>query len=135
MEKTSAASSRVFLVEDSDPIRERLVSLLATIDGIAVVGEAVSPKRAIEGILLTCPDSVVLDIELVGGSGIEVLRAVHAQAPDIRFIILSNHVDMQYRLVCMRAGASCFLNKSTEFARVPEIVSEFGARTHRRQAA
>ena len=116
--------TNVFVVEDSQSIRLRLVDMLNAIQGVSVVGEAESAANAVSGIMQTRPDAVVLDIHLAGGSGIDVLREVHPRAPGIVFIILTNHADPQYRRVCMQAGASHFLDKSAEFKRVGELIAD-----------
>jgi two-component system response regulator DevR len=116
---------KVFVVEDSAPIRHRLIELLGDIDGAEFVGEAESRDAAIAGILAARPDCVVLDYRLFGGTGVDVLRAVRPVLPDTLFIVLTNHPNPQYRRICMQAGASWFFDKSTEFARVRENIAEF----------
>ena len=71
-----SAPSTVFLVEDSSAIRQRVVQMLRD-QSIDVVGQAQSPQEAVDGILATRQDVVVLDIQLDGGTGLEVMRAVH----------------------------------------------------------
>ena len=124
---TAAHCTNVFLVEDSAPIRARLAEMLVDIEGVAIVGEAATPASAIDGILRTHPDFVVLDIHLIGGSGIEVLRAVCPRAPGIVFIMLTNHPDPQYREICMESGASHFLDKTADFNKVREVIAAAGA--------
>jgi DNA-binding NarL/FixJ family response regulator len=116
--------SRVFIVEDSAPIRSRLVELLGEIEGVCVVGEAETPGDAVTGIQQTKPHCVVLDYQLVGGTGVDVLRAVHPASPEIAFVVLTNHPNAQYRRICMEAGADWFLDKSTEFGKIKEVVTE-----------
>ncbi len=82
--------------------------MLGDVEGVTIVGEAETPASAIDGILRTRPDSVVLDIQLTGGSGIEVLRRICPVAPNIVFIMLTNHPDPQYRKICMQSGATLF---------------------------
>jgi DNA-binding NarL/FixJ family response regulator len=128
MERTTARPITAFIVEDSPPIRERLSALLSQTDGIAVVGEADTPKGAVEGILRTRPDSVVLDIRLIGGSGLEVLKSVRPAAPDTAFVVLTNHPDPQYRRIFADAGAVAFLDKSAEFDMVAKAIIAGAAR-------
>jgi DNA-binding NarL/FixJ family response regulator len=116
--------SRVFIVEDSASIRSRLVELLGEIEGVCVVGEAETPGDAVTGIQQTKPHCVVLDYQLVGGTGVDVLRAVHPASPEIAFVVLTNHPNAQYRRICMEAGADWFLDKSTEFGKIKEVVTE-----------
>lgn len=117
----TARATRVFIVEDSPSIRERLVELLES-DVVTVVGEAETPDAAVVGIRQAQPDYVVLDLKLSGGSGIDVLRRLHPDLPEIRFIVLTNHADRQYQRTCERAGASYFLDKSTEFGKVKDLI-------------
>jgi DNA-binding NarL/FixJ family response regulator len=109
----------VFIAEDHAPVRERVVALLNTAGGFSVVGEAETPAAAIEGILRDRPDAVVLDVHLIGGTGLEVLKAVHPLQPAIRFVVLTNHSNAQYRKACMDAGARSVLDKTTDFLRLP----------------
>jgi len=122
--------NHVFIVEDSAPIRERLAALLGDIDGVSIVGEAGSIGAAVEGILRTRPESVVLDIQLLDGSGVEVLREVCPKAPEVVFVVLTNHAHPQYRRICMEAGARHFFDKSTEFGKVREVITGLSATHH-----
>lgn len=120
----SAASSRplkVFLADDSDAIRARVASMLSA--SAEIVGEAVTPAACIEGILSSRPDVVVLDVQLEGGQGLDVLRAVRAQEPQIAFVVFSNNAGPAYRRRYLGAGASRFLDKSTEFDQLPAAVT------------
>jgi DNA-binding NarL/FixJ family response regulator len=126
----SEAEMNVFIVEDSASTRERLADMLGEIEGVTVVGQAETPADALEGILRTRPDSVVLDIQLAGGSGIDVLRKAHPQVPATVFIVLTNHANPQYRRICMEAGAAYFFDKSNDIAKVREVISGLGATRH-----
>jgi len=127
---TPEVRNHVFIVEDSAPLRERLAELLGNIEGVSVVGEADSVCTAVEGILRTRPESVVLDIQLLDGSGVEVLRRVCPQAPEVVFVVLTNHANSQYRRICMEAGASHFLDKSTEIGKIREVIAGLSATCH-----
>ncbi len=116
-------SIRVYLVEDSAAIRERMCGLLAGMDGVDLAGEAATAAAAISGILETQPDAVLLDLHLAQGSGIDVLRTVHPQAPAIVFIVVTNLTNSQYRDTCMAAGASHFIDKSTEMDHLPPLLA------------
>jgi DNA-binding NarL/FixJ family response regulator len=124
------ARTRVFIVDDSSAIRARLTEMLARIDDVAVVGEAANACEAIPGILRTRPDSVVLDLNLMGRTGIDVMRAVLKQAPETVFVVLTNHAEPQYRRACAKAGAAYFLDKSADFDRVPAVIAEIAAIRH-----
>jgi DNA-binding NarL/FixJ family response regulator len=128
METTSP--TRVFIVDDSGPIRARLAEMLSRMEDVRVVGEADSAREAVAGILRSRPDSVLLDLNLMGRTGIDVLRTVRPQAPEIVFVVLTNHAEPQYRRVCTEAGASYFLDKSRDFDRVREVIAEIASTRH-----
>lgn len=128
METAHITRTKVYLVEDSPAIRMRLVDMLGDVKGVEIVGGADSPASAIEGIKRTRPDSVVLDVHLLGGSGIEVLRGVHPANPGIVFVVLTNHPDCQSREIYTEAGASYFLDKAGDFEKVKEVIAALGAK-------
>jgi DNA-binding NarL/FixJ family response regulator len=118
---------QIFIVEDSPMVRARLVEMLDSVPGASVVGEAARAEPAIRDILATRPDVVVLDLNLAEGSGFDVLRAVHHQAPEIDFYMLSNFAADPYRQLAERLGARDFFDKSKEFERVRDIIVQRAA--------
>ena len=118
----------VFLVEDSRAIRARLAETIRGIEGTKIVGEAGTVDEAIAGIRSTRPGAVILDLQLEDGSGLEVLRAVRPAAPALRVAVLTNYATDQHRRACMSAGAEYFLDKSSEFPRIREIVNGWTSR-------
>lgn len=119
--------TRVFIVEDSAYMRARIADTLATLARVRVVGEADCARAATAGILGVRPHSVLLDLSLAEGTGMEVLKSVRPQAPEIVFVVLTNHVEAPYRRACAAAGAAYFLDKSREFERVREVVARIAA--------
>jgi DNA-binding NarL/FixJ family response regulator len=116
---TPSKAISVFLADDSAPIRQRIAGLLSS---NVIVGEAATPQEAIDGILAARPDVVVLDVQLEGGQGLEVLRAVRAADPHIAFVMFSNNSQPAYRKRYLAAGAVRFLDKSTEFDQLAAAV-------------
>ena len=129
MQPVSASPAlRVFIVEDSPIVRERLAALLGSIEGAATVGEASSAPEAVARILEARPDAVVCDLKLADGSGFDVLRAVHERAPGIDLYMLSNFSAEPYRRLAARLGARDFFDKSHEIQRVREVLAARAAR-------
>lgn len=108
----------VFIVEDSEIMREHIQSMLSAIPGIEVVGHAADELGAIEQINTLLPDVVTIDISLQPGSGISVLENIKKQHPEIRAIVLTNYTDRFYADSCKRAGADYFFDKTFQFSRV-----------------
>ncbi len=115
--------TRVFIVDDSPYMRARLVEVCGRMERVRVVGEADGARKAIAEILELRPDSVLLDLDLAEGSGLDVLRSVRPQAPEIVFVVLTNHVEQPYRRACAAAGALYFLDKTREFEQVREVIA------------
>jgi DNA-binding NarL/FixJ family response regulator len=113
----------LFIVEDSIPVRERLVRSLATLPGLDIVGTAEDVASAISTLPGRSPDALILDLQLPGGSGLEVLRAVRQRLPKMRVIVMTNFAAEPYRKAALAAGAEVFLDKSADFGRVRDILS------------
>lgn len=111
----------VFIVDDSKALRERLANMLSEVEGVAVVGQAASAAEALAGIRTLKPRVVILDIQMPGGSGLEVLRTIKQESLPPVVVMLTNHAHTQYRERCMSLGADYFLDKSRDFERLPEI--------------
>lgn len=110
---------KVFLVDDSVVIRQRMKRMLADVEQIQVIGEAGDAQAATtEAILVQKPDAVLLDIHLLDGSGIDVLQRLKKTKPAPAVIILTDYPYPQYRQKCLEAGADFFFVKSTEFDQV-----------------
>ncbi len=127
---STAICTKVFIVEDSPPIRDHLVEMLHELPGVCVVGFAESPAEAIAGIQRTSPDCVVLDYQLIGGTAVDVLRGLHPLSPATTYLVLTNHPSPQYRRVCLEAGASRFFDKSLEFGKVRDVVANLDPLPH-----
>jgi DNA-binding NarL/FixJ family response regulator len=128
MQRTSNSGVSVYLVEDSAPLRARLVEIVQTSDA-CVVGEAETADEAIAGITLAHPDVVLLDLHLRRGGGLDVLRALTGSPAAPAFIVLTNDPNDGYRDACMAAGAQAFLDKSRDFLRINEIIGSIASHT------
>ncbi len=119
---------KVFLVDDSPLIRERVAAML-TDHAMSIVGQSGTPQGAVDGILAELPDVVVLDVQLEGGTGLQVLQAVHQARPFIPFVVFSNNAGPAYRKRYLREGAACFLDKSSEFELLAQAVVQTARQT------
>lgn len=112
----------VFVVEDSDLLRERIVQRIAEIGGVEVVGEAATEADAITGILQTMPHAVVLDLQLRVGSGFRVLEAIRRGGCRASVIVQTSFATPEYAQKCRQYGADHFLDKTGEFERLVELL-------------
>lgn len=103
----------IFLVEDSAAIRRLLARRLETQPGVRIVGEADSAPQAIAMIDWLQPDTVLLDMTLAVGTGMDVLRELRRKGFAGRILMLTHHTMDAYRDLCMRGGADGFYDKGT----------------------
>jgi DNA-binding NarL/FixJ family response regulator len=115
---------RVLIADDSAVVVERLSDLLREIPAIELVGGAGTVPEAIASIREMSPDAVILDLQMPGGTGLDVLRAIRPGHPALQIVICTNYPYPKYRDECMTAGANFFLDKSTEFEKIPVIFRE-----------
>ncbi|MFM0669830.1 response regulator [Paraburkholderia sediminicola] len=111
----SLQALRVFLVEDTIPIRRRMAARFGAIDGVEIVGEAEESDAALAGIDATRTDVVVVDFRLTGGTGMELLQSLARGTSTVITIVLTNHSSAAFRQACRTAGAQYFFDKTSEF--------------------
>ena len=128
---------KVVIADDSRVVVERLSDLLSDVPGVELVGQAGDAAGALSCIRHKNPDLVILDLQMPGGNGLDILRAIRLERPTLCVLICTNYPYPQYKKECLAAGANYFLDKSTEFEKIPAILEEV-ARNRRsplRQAA
>ncbi len=103
---------RVFLVEDSPLMQERLRALMEDIEGVHVISIVDREDDAVRGISQTLPDVVILDLNLSQGSGMSVLWQTKQAYPQVKVFVCTNMGDLQHRKKCHRLGADAFFDKS-----------------------
>jgi DNA-binding NarL/FixJ family response regulator len=118
------AKLKVFIIDDSATIRERLVAMVLELSGIVVVGQAQDAPEVLEAIRRTQPDVVILDIRLPGGSGVNVLHRLKKAKLDPKVIMFTSYSQPQYRRACEAAGADFFFDKGTEFHKIPHALEQ-----------
>lgn len=81
----------VLIIDDEPIARRRMARMLATIDGVNNAGEAGDVPQAIEQIAALSPDVLLLDIQMPGGSGFDVLEQMAPQTPLPIFVTAFDH--------------------------------------------
>jgi DNA-binding NarL/FixJ family response regulator len=108
----------LFIADTNDRIRQCLASLAACVEGIEVVGEAGDVQEAIGGIKRAKPDSVIVALQMSGGSGLDVLSAAKSTNPAAVIIMLSVDERRECKLECLALGADYFFQKSGEIKKI-----------------
>lgn len=103
----------VLIVDDHAILRAGVREMLSDEDDLRVVGEAGSAEEALQIINdgATKVDVVVLDITLPGQSGIELLKQLRRDRPELAILVLSMHPERSFAVRLMRAGANGYVPK------------------------
>ena len=117
------SKKNILIVDDSAMIIDRLELMLKGLENVQSVARAGTYSDALSIINQNLPDVAILDINLPDKSGIELLRHIRREHDSVIVIMLTNQGDEYYRNLCTLWGAQHFLDKSTEFEKVPMIIS------------
>ncbi len=120
---------KLFIVDDSKLIVDRLVNLLSDVEGLRIIGHANSAVVAKEYIRRSGPDFVILDIHLRDGNGIDLLKFIKMNTPLTEVMMLTNYPEEDYRKKCLELGAEYFLDKSIEFEKAILICRQSAKRS------
>jgi DNA-binding NarL/FixJ family response regulator len=101
------------LVDDHELIRQGLRGYLEKRPQVSVVAEAGTVRQALTRAARERPDVVVMDIQLPDGNGIEACRAIRADLPETKVLMLTGFADDEAVMSSIMAGASAFLLKTT----------------------
>lgn len=111
---------RVVVVDDHVLFRRGLVGLLAEMPDLQVVGEAGDGLSALQVVMETRPDVVLLDVNMPDMNGVETLRAFHKAQLDPRVLMLTISQQEEDLIGAILAGASGYLLKNAE----PEVLHQ-----------
>jgi DNA-binding NarL/FixJ family response regulator len=104
---------KILVVDDHAVVREGIRRLLATISG-ADIHEASNSQEALTLCRSLVPDVVVLDINLDGSSGLELLRRLKSEETPARIVMFTMHSEPSYAMRALKAGAAGYVSKSAD---------------------
>ena len=107
-------ATRVILCDDHALIRRGIRDTLADAQDIEVVGEAGDYGELRSLLRTTSCDVLVLDINMPGRSGLDVLQVLKDEAGAMRVLVVSMHPEEQYAIRALRAGAFGYVNKGSD---------------------
>lgn len=105
---------QVVLCDDHAVVRRGIRDTLTEASDIAVTGEAGSYAELREILRTAACDVLLLDLNMPGRSGLEVLASVRETHPSIRVLVVSMYPEDQYAVRCLRAGAEGYANKAAD---------------------
>jgi len=109
--KPAGAKKKVLLVDDHPFMRAGLGQLIERQPDLMVAGEAGNPAEALRELAKARPDLVLTDITMPGRSGLEFIKDLHAQDPNLLILVVSMHDEAIYAERALRAGARGYIMK------------------------
>jgi DNA-binding NarL/FixJ family response regulator len=102
----------IVIAEDEPEVREVLRTVIATDEGLRLVGAAEEAETAIELASKHRPDVALVDVRMPGGGGVRATREILARSPDTRVVAFSAFEDVETVLAMLKAGARFYVSKS-----------------------
>ena len=115
-EARGGGKQRVLIVDDHSVLREGLAMVINQEADLQVCGEAADAPEAIQAVSALQPDVMIVDLSLTNGSGLELIKDVKAQYPDLAMLVLSLHDEALYAERVLRAGARGYIMKRASTA-------------------
>ena len=109
---------RLFVADDHAIVRGGLKQIFALAADLSVVGEAANGAEVLEGLRTLEPDLLLLDMNMPGVSGPDLIVRIRSQRPTLPILVLSMHNETQLATRALRAGANGYVTKDCE----PEIL-------------
>ena len=117
-------SIRVVTIEDDEDYREHLAALLNGADGFACGGSFRTADAALTQFHRNVPDVLLLDLELPGRNGLDIISELIARWPDLAIIVLTIHDEAAKIFAALEAGAVGYLGKPVSSVRLLEAIAE-----------
>jgi DNA-binding NarL/FixJ family response regulator len=117
---------KVLVVDDHAIIRKGLKQILDDTSDMRVTGESDTGMQAIKMAQDEAYDIVLLDISLPDKHGVEVLRQLKLNDPQLAVLMLSMHAEDQYAVRSMKAGAAGYLNKQSAPSQLVDAIRQVG---------
>ena len=121
---TDKAITRVFIADDHAIVREGLKQILAEQRDIVVAGEAENGLDALKLFRKSRCHVMLLDISMPDRNGIEVLKQIKQERPELAVLMLSMHREDQYAIRALKAGAAGYLTKQSAPAELVNAIRQ-----------
>jgi len=115
---------KVILADDSALILERLQALVGLYKQAEIVALCDNGTKALNAIRDLKPDLAIVDLQMPGLTGLEVLAAIRKSDKKVKIIILTFFSSAYHKKMALDAGADYFFSKVDEFEKVSQVLSE-----------
>jgi DNA-binding NarL/FixJ family response regulator len=105
---------RILVADDHTLFRKGVRSLLSTVSGVEVVGEAADGEQAVRATGELAPDLVLMDLQMPGGGGLRAIREIVTRYPSAAVLVMTMFEDDDSVFAAMRAGARGYVLKDMD---------------------
>lgn len=123
-EESDDKKKRALIVDDHPIFRLGLAGLISEQSHLEVCGQADSAPIALDAMRRLKPDLVLLDLSLRGTNGIELIKLMKAEEPDLPILVISMHDEAVFGLRALKAGALGYVMKAEAMNHVAEAISK-----------
>jgi DNA-binding NarL/FixJ family response regulator len=129
MPQDSGMNSAVSVVvaDDQSAVREGLVLLLGTLDGIEVAGQVATGEDAVSLVAELSPQVVLMDLNMPGCGGVAATQRITSTYPGTKVVVLTTYADDESIIGALRAGALGYLTKDASRAEIERAVQAAAA--------
>jgi len=122
--KAEKSKTKILIVDDHPIVRQGLAQLINQEDDLVVCGQAEGANQALSTIKKTRPGTVIVDISLKNRSGLDLIKDIKAQHPDLAVLALSMHDESLYAERALRAGARGYVMKAEATKNVVKAIRQ-----------
>lgn len=115
-------SIRVLIADDSQIVVQRLRNILSELDFVDSIGHARDGQEALLLLEFMNPDVILLDLKMPVKSGVQVLDEIRTSGKSLTVIMITSYTDEFFREHLLNKGANYFLDKISEFEKIPELL-------------
>jgi DNA-binding NarL/FixJ family response regulator len=115
---------KVLFADDSVLILDRLGELLCKYKQVEIVGALKNGNDTLEALLKLNPDLAIVDLNMPGLNGLEVIHEIRKVNKTLKIIVLTFFAIESYKNLAIREGADYFFSKAEEFDKVSLVVAE-----------
>ncbi len=120
--EAGTGATKLLIVDDHPLVRSGIQSIIQMEPDLTVCGEAADHDEAMAAIAKHGPDLVLVDISLKKGNGLNLLKDIRLNHPDILTLAVSMHDEFTYAVRCLKAGAKGYIMKQAGTEKILEAI-------------
>lgn len=118
---------KIVIADDHTIVREGLRRVIAEAENMEVIGDAENGHEVLAWVKQGGFDLLLLDLSMPGHSGVDFIKRIKHEAPQLQVLVLTMHEEEAYAVRCIRAGASGYLTKESASKELINAMQRIGS--------